>query len=125
VNCQSNKTDRRRRVPSLSALVPPSSCWRTLGVDLPCSQAGFTAICVFVCHLSKMVRLVPTTNDLSASGFAHLFMCEIFSHFGFSFKIVSDRGTQWNSEFFKALCCRAGVESSMSTAFHLRLRRLD
>jgi hypothetical protein len=58
-------------VPSLSPLVPPSSCWRTLGVDLivdlPRSQAGFTAICVFVCHRSKMVRLVPTTNDLSAS----------------------------------------------------------
>jgi transposase InsO family protein len=32
--------------------------------------------------------------------------------------IVSDRGTQWNSDFFKALCRRAGVELSMSTAFH-------
>jgi hypothetical protein len=65
-----------------------------------------------------MVRLVPTTNDLSASGFAHHFMCEIFPHYGFPLKIVSDRGTQWNSDFFKALCRRPGVELSMSTAFH-------
>jgi putative transposase len=47
VNCQSYKTDRRRRVPSLSPQVPPSSCWRTLGVDLIVDLpriAGFTAI---------------------------------------------------------------------------------
>jgi hypothetical protein len=48
VNCQSNKADRKCREPSLSPLVPPSSCWRSLGVDLivdlPRSQAGFTAI---------------------------------------------------------------------------------
>jgi transposase InsO family protein len=65
-----------------------------------------------------MVRLAPTTNDLSASGFAHLYMREIFLHYGFPLKIVSDRGTQWNSDLFKALCRRSGVELSMSTAFH-------
>jgi putative transposase len=76
VNCQSNKIDRRRRT-SVSPVVPPFSCWRTLGVDLivdlPRSQAGFKALCVLVYHLSKMVRIVPTTNDLSANDFAHLY----------------------------------------------------
>jgi hypothetical protein len=55
---QSTKTDRRRNVPALSPLVPPTSCWRTVGVDLivdlPQSQCGFNAVCVFVDHLSKM-----------------------------------------------------------------------
>jgi hypothetical protein len=44
-------------------------------------------------------------------------MREMFPHYGFPLKIVSDRGTQWNSDLFKALCRRAGVE--LSAAFHI------
>jgi hypothetical protein len=83
VQCQSNKPDRRRNVPALSPLVPPSSCWRTstLGVDLitelPVTVSGFNSICVCVCHLLKMVRLVPTTSSLDAVGFGKLFIREI------------------------------------------------
>jgi hypothetical protein len=85
--CQSNKIDRRRNVPALSPLVPPTSCWRTVGVDLivdlPQSQCGFNAVCVFVDHLSKMVRLVATNTTLDAAGFAKLYIKEVFPHYGF------------------------------------------
>ncbi len=121
-SCQVNKSDRRRRVPALSPLVPPESCWRTLGVDLiinlPTSASGHDAICVFMCHLSKMVRLVATHTTLSAQGFAKLFMLHIFPHYGFPVTIVSDRGTQWNSDFFKAICVAAGISLTLSTAYH-------
>ena len=126
VLCQSNKPDRRRLVPSLSPLVQPDSCWRKIGVDLIVdlprstqlwSLQGHNAICVFVCHLSKMVRLVPTSTELDAPGFAKLFLREVFPHYGFPLSIVSDRGPQWNSDFFKALCALAGVQLSLSTAF--------
>jgi len=89
-----------------------------LVVDLPRSQEGHNAICVFVCHLSKMVRLIATTTELTTEGFARLFMKEVFPHYGFPVQIVADRGTQWNSEFFRALCKRAGVSLTLSTAFH-------
>ena len=122
VDCQSNKTDRRRRTPALNPLVPPSSCWRTVGVDLivdlPPSDEGHSAVCVFVCHLSKMVRLVPTSNSLSAPGFAKLFFRNVFPHYGFPLQLVADRGPQWNSEFWKELCRLAGVDLTLSTAFH-------
>ena len=122
VPCQKNKTDRRRRTPPLSPLIAPESCWRTLGVDLitdlPKSDEGYDAICVFVCHLSKMCRLVPTTVDLTTVGFARLFVREVFPHYGFPLRIVSDRGHQWNSEFFKSICERAGITLCLSTAYH-------
>jgi IS30 family transposase len=121
VPCQINKTDRIRRTAPLSPLVAPDSCWRTLGVDLivdlPVSEEGFNAVCVFVCHLSKMVRLIATKTDLTATGFAKLFL-KVFPHYGFPLHIVSDRGTQWNSEFFRALCTVGGVQLHFSTAYH-------
>jgi hypothetical protein len=103
VPCQTNKVDRTRRVPSLSPVVPPSSCWRTLGVDLIVdlarSDGGYNALCVFMCHLSKMVRLVDTNcnTQLITTEFAKLFIREVFPHYGFPLSMVSDRGTQWNS----------------------------
>jgi hypothetical protein len=122
VQCQSNKPDRRRNVPALSPLVPPPSCWRILGVDLitelPLTVSGLNSVCVFVCHLSKMVRLVRTTSKLDAVGFAKLLIREILAHYGFPLTIISNRGPQWNNEFFRAMCDQAGVRLTLSTAFH-------
>jgi hypothetical protein len=84
IQCQTNKSDRIRRLPPRSPLVAPSSCWRTLGVDrivdLPESEEAYNAVCVFVCHLSKMVRLLATRTTLTAAGFAQLFMKEKIPH---------------------------------------------
>lgn len=78
----------------------------------------YDALCVFVCHLSKMVRLVPCWSTLDTKGFAKLFFREIFPHYGMPEAIVSDRGTQWNSEFFHALCDATGIQLRLSTAHH-------
>ena len=120
--CQSGKPDRRcRRVP-LTFIEAPNACWRTLGVDLIAdltpTASGYNAILVFCCHLSKMVRVIPTKSTLTTEGFVDLFFKEIFPHYGFPAKIVSDRGSQWNSEFFRALCDRADIRLSLSTAYH-------
>jgi hypothetical protein len=121
--CQANKPDRRNRRVPLTPLVPPSACWRIIGVDLivdlPASLgAEYNAIIVFMCHLSKMVRIIPTHTSLDAKGLAQLFIREIFPHYGMPMEIISDRGTQWNSEFFQALCDEIGIKLKMSTAYH-------
>ena len=121
--CQAHKPDRRISRPPLTPLLSPDACWRTLGVDLivdlpVTTDEGYNAIIVFVCHLSGMVRLVPTYKDVSTRGTAKLFFREIFPHYGMPNKIVSDRGSTWNSEFFKELCDFAGIKLHMSTAYH-------
>ena len=121
--CQSDKPDRRKKRPPLTFIEAPDSCWRTLGVDLivdltPTEPEKYNAIIVFCCFLSKMVRLVPTHTTLTTEGFVELFFREIFPHYGFPTKIVSDRGPQWNSEFFRALCDKADIRLSLSTAYH-------
>ena len=87
-------------------------------VDLPESAEGHNAILVFVDHLSKMVRLIPTRKDLKTEGFAALFFQHIFPHYGMPERIISDRGQQWNSEFFKELCDYADIRLHLSTAYH-------
>ena len=123
--CQANKPDHRNRKIPLTPLVPPSACWRMIGVDmivdLPVSREdGFNAIIVFMCHLSKMARIIPTYTSLDAKGMAKLFIREIFPHYGMPMEIISDRGTQWNNEFFQALCDEIGYkaenEYSLSSA---------
>jgi RNase H-like domain found in reverse transcriptase/Integrase zinc binding domain len=121
--CQSDKPDRRRKRPPLTFIEAPSSCWRTVGVDLivdltPSEPDKYNAIVVFCCHLSKMVRLIPTHTTLTTEGFVEIFFREIFPHYGMPTKIVSDRGPQWNSKFFRALCDRADIRLSLSTAYH-------
>ena len=49
---------------------------------------------------------------------ANLFIREIFPHYGMPMEIISDRGTQWNNEFFQALCDEIGIKLKMSTAYH-------
>jgi predicted aspartyl protease len=121
--CQANKTDRRVARPPLTPLPSPEINWKVLGVDLivdlPVTVGDeYNAICVFVCHLSKMVRLCATRTTLTTEGFAKLFMREVFAHYGMPQTIVSDRGTHWNSEFFGSLCDILGIRLKMSTAYH-------
>ena len=122
LKCQQNKVSRQRFRLPLFPMTAPSTCWRTMGVDLitdlPQTVEGYSAVCVFVDHLSRMVRLVPTIRELSTEGFAKLFMREVFPHYGLPSYIVSDRGGQWNSGFFRALCERAGITLALSSAHH-------
>ena len=120
--CQLNKVDRRLRRPPLTPTLAPGECWRTVGIDLiidlPLSADGHNAVCTIRDHLSKMYRIIPTVNTVSAEGIAKLFIREVFPHYGMPTKLISDRDQRWNGEFFEALCRRSGIQLSLSTAYH-------
>ena len=122
VHCQANKPDRRRRNPPLVPLSAPTRCWDVVGVDLitslPKTALGQDAIVVFSCHCSKGCRLVADEVTLNASGFAQIYFEQVFVHYGMPSRIVSDRGTTWNNEFFRELCGYAGIQLSLSTPYH-------
>ena len=71
-----------------------------------------------VCRFTKMVHLIPCTEELASSQLAKLFYDRVWKLHSLPDSIVSDRGPQFVSEFTKELNKLLGIETKLSTAFH-------
>ncbi|SOV04978.1 uncharacterized protein UDID_17813 [Ustilago sp. UG-2017a] len=103
-----------------SLLVPPHP-WSSISMDLieqlpPSSD--FTAILIVVDRLTKMAIFVPTTNELDAPKLAKLFLRHVYSKHGLPTSIVSDRGSEFASHFWRSLSTLLGIENHFSSAYH-------
>jgi len=65
-----------------------------------------------------MAHYIPTTTDVNSKGIARLFLDNIFRLHGLLDSIVSDRGTQFVSQFTRYLTDLLGIQQKVSTAFH-------
>ena len=110
VICQQFKVNTR---PSKPSLVPIESLlsqiFGQVGIDfmtdLPPSE-GFDSVIVMVNHgLSKGVILTPCQKKgLTAEHTVRLYVDNVYSRFGLPDQMISDRGPQFDSEFWKELC---------------------
>jgi hypothetical protein len=123
--CQQFKVNTRPTKPSLYPIPSGSTClFGAIGMDfmtdLPISDDGFDSIMVTVDHgLSKGVVLVPTTKlSLTAERTAQLYFDNVYACFGLADSILTDRGPQFDSEFWQELCKLLGIKSKLTTAFH-------
>ena len=123
--CQQFKVSTHPTKPQLFPI--PSGSPRLFGsigidfmTDLPLSADGYDSIMVTVDHgSSKGVILTKTSKTgLTAEHTAQLFIDDVYSRFGLPDKIMTDQGTQFNSDFFKDLCHKLDIKPSMTTAFH-------
>ena len=81
------------------------------------------AILVVCDRLSKMTHFVTITEEMSAEGLARLFRNNVWKLHGLPESIVSDRGPQFAAELTKELNKMLGIETKLSTAFHLQTDR--
>lgn len=111
-----------RAIPPLQPLQVPDGFWESVSCDfvlgLPLTPRGHDAICVFVDRLSKYTHIVPCTKNCSSEQWADMFVKHIFANHGMPREIVSDRGSQFKSEWTAALQAELGVKRCMSTAYH-------
>jgi hypothetical protein len=84
---------------------------------LPISD-GHDAIWVVIDRSTKMRHLVPCSTTVDAKELANLFIMNIFRLHGLPDSIISDRGPQFASRFWKYLCNSLHIEPHLSTAFH-------
>lgn len=103
VSCKRGKSVCHKPYGFLCQLPVPERPWESISMDLieqlPESN-GFTAILVIVDRLSKQGIFIPTTDNLTASELAYLFVLHVFSKHGVPSHVTSDQGSKFISHFF-------------------------
>ena len=122
--CQRMKNRAEELVGKLKLSEVLEKLWMHLMVDfimkLPVI-AGKDAILVVCNRLSKITHFVVITEGTSMEGLARLFRNNVWKLYGFPESIVLDRGPQFAAELTKELNKMLGIETKLSTAFHLQM----
>jgi transposase InsO family protein len=87
-------------------------------VGLLRTQSDYDSIWVIVDRLTKVVHFIPVKTTYSGPQLAELYMLRIVCLHGVSKKIVSDRGTQFISKFWKRLYETLDTQLRFSSAYH-------
>ena len=100
----------------------PKGRWYSISMDfitnLPTTTTGHDPILVICCRLGKRAHFISTQSALSAKTLAQLFLDRHVRYHGIPREIVSDRGSQFISEFWQVLMKELGSAISMSTSHH-------
>ncbi|KAK3545647.1 hypothetical protein QTP70_009097 [Hemibagrus guttatus] len=119
--CAQARTSRQLPEGLLEPLPIPQRPWSHLSVDfltdLP-DSGGYTTVLVVVDRFSKGCKLIPLKGLPSAMQTAEALFLHVFRNFGLPEDIVSDRGSQFTSRVWGALCARLDIGVSLSSGYH-------
>jgi len=87
-------------------------------VKLPLAR-GYNSILVVYDWLTEMAYFIPTTEKMWAEGLTVLFWDHVWKLHGLPKSIISDQGAQFAVDLMKELNRILGIETKLSTAFHL------
>ncbi len=120
IKCQTIKSDNRKPAGKMQPIMT-SRPREMLGVDimepLPKSSKQHEYLLVFVDYFTRWVELFPLRHA-TASAIAEILRKEILTRWGVPDYILSDRGTQFVSSLFTALCSQWSVTPKRTTAYH-------
>jgi hypothetical protein len=119
--CQKAKVRRQSPAGKLMPLPIPERNWQYITMDfivkLPKSNK-LDSILVVVDRRSKQSHFIPTIEAITAESTAKLVFNHVVCKHGLPQSIVSDRGPQFKSKFWKALWKLLGCSINLSTAYH-------
>ena len=121
VECKKTKTSRVKQPGLLRPLPVPDRPWEHLTTDLmdvPISKLGNDCVWVIIDRFGKESISVPCRRTIDAVGIAKLFVEHVWRRGHTTVSIVSDRGPQFVSSFWKEVCRILGIKVVLSTAFH-------
>ena len=87
-------------------------------VGLPRTRRQHDSIWVIVDRMTKSAHFIPVKVSFSAEDYAKLYIKEIVKLHGVPLSIISNRGTQFTSHFWKAFQKGLGTKVKLSTTFH-------
>ena len=119
--CARNKTSTEAQMGLLQPLPVPHRPWSHVSMDfvtgLPISE-GNTTVLTVVDRFSKMAHFIALSKLPSAKETAEVMLRHVFRIHGFPRDIVSDRGPQFISRFWKEFCHLLGATVSLSSGYH-------
>ena len=120
--CQRVKAEHQRPAGLLQPLKVPEWKWEEISMDfivgLPRTRDGYDSIWVIVDRLTKVAHFIPMKTTYPGAQLAELYMSRIVCLHGVPKKIVSDRGTQFTSRFWKRLHESMDTKLNFSSAYH-------
>ena len=84
----------------------------------PRTLGKFDSIWVIVDRLTKSAHFVPVQTTYNSEKLAKIYIREIVHLHGVPISIISDRGTQFTSHFWRSMQKELGTQVDLSTAFH-------
>src|SRR5262249_18941617 len=122
LTCQQVKLEHQKPSGLLQPLPIPEWKWERVTMDfvtgLPRTSAHFDSIWVIVDRLTKSAHFLPVKTTYSVARYARLYIERIVCLHGVPISIVSNRGPQFTSRFWKKLQEGLGTILDFSTAFH-------
>ncbi|WVZ75273.1 LOW QUALITY PROTEIN: hypothetical protein U9M48_023345 [Paspalum notatum var. saurae] len=120
--CQQVKADHQKPAGLLQPPPIPTWKWDEVGMDfvtgLPKTKKGNDAIWVIVDRLTKTAHFIPVKTTHGGAKLAQLYIENIVRLHGIPSRIVSDKGTQFTSKFWKSLHKALGTNLDFSSAYH-------
>jgi hypothetical protein len=122
--CQRVKAEHQRSAGLVQPLKVPEWKCEEIGIDfivgLPRARDGYDSIWVIVDKLTKVAHFIAIKTTYSGAQLLELYMSRIVCLHGVPKKIVSDRGTQFTSRFWKRLHESMDTKQNFSLAYHLQ-----
>uniref|UniRef100_A0A8C1EY99 Gypsy retrotransposon integrase-like protein 1 n=1 Tax=Cyprinus carpio carpio TaxID=630221 RepID=A0A8C1EY99_CYPCA len=119
--CATGKTSNRPPDGLLQPLPVPSRPWSHIALDfitaLPPSQ-GNTVVLTVVDRFSRAAHFIPLPKLPSAKETAVAGVDHVFRLHGLPIDVVSDRGPQFVSKFWREFCRLLGATVSLSSGYH-------
>ena len=119
--CQRSKPDQQPQVALLQPNEIPLEPWAIISMDLIgplVTSKGKDMILVIVDRFSKKAYFLPCNTTITSQGVANLYKEHVFREHGLPRKVISDRGSQFVSNFMKSLYELLGIEANPLTAYH-------
>jgi hypothetical protein len=120
--CHKVKAEHQRPAGLLQPLKVPEWKREEISMDfivgLPRTRDGYNSIWVIVDCLTKVAHFILVRTTYTGAKVAELYMSRIVCLHGVPKKIVSDRGTQFTSRFWKKLHESMDTKVNFSLAYH-------
>jgi hypothetical protein len=120
--CNKVKAEDQKPTGLLQPLPIPKWKLDNVGMDfitgLPRTKSDYDSIWVVVDHLTKVAHFIPVNTTYTSARLAKIYMNRIVCLHGVPKSIVSNRGTQFTSHFWRQLHESLGTKLDFSTLFH-------